>query len=97
MYLYAVTFVVEPRCDADFREWLSAIVPQLAQNSSYKTYRILDERHQGHFSYSLQLEVESLTAYNSVKNELEAQNEALHSEFGEGVLLFATLLKETEL
>ncbi len=98
MYTLGVTFVVEPQCEASFWDYFKGEIVTLANNQPFKVFRVLSEHYQGHFSFTVQIELSGIAQYTEIKTALDNKKDDIESRFGrEGVLLFATLLKEIEI
>lgn len=95
MYILSVTFVVEPAAQSNFRVYLRDEIKPMVDGYEIKWCRVLSEKHEGHFTYSLQIELESLANYNMLKDSV--QSSLLKYNFGEMVLHFTTLLKQEEI
>ncbi len=67
----------------------------MVEGYEIKWCRVLSEQHEGHFTYSLQIHIDSLANYNMLKESV--QNSLLKYNFGEMVLHFTTLLKKEEM
>ncbi|MFI3299117.1 MAG: hypothetical protein R3Y49_04890 [Rikenellaceae bacterium] len=98
MYTLGITFVVEPQCEASFWDYFKGEIVTLANNQPFKLFRVLSEHYQGHFSFTLQIKLSGIAQYTEIKTALDNKKNELEEKFGsEGVLHFATLLKEIEI
>ncbi len=94
MYILSVTFVVEPTAEARFREVFGQRVRPLLEGRRVTTCRVLSEKHEGHFTFSMQIDIEALSDFSALRNSI---SEIWAAEgFGEDVLWFSTLLKREE-
>ncbi|MEG1608024.1 MAG: DUF4286 family protein [Mucinivorans sp.] len=97
MYIINTTFVVEPSAHGRWYEFfLQKFVPLCrAEGFSELTFtRVLHEDTQGHYTYSLQVAVDSIPEYQRFVAEIMTDyGSTVLSVFGEQVLHFTTLLK----
>ncbi len=94
MYILSITFVVEPYADSNWRVYFRDEVDPLIKDKKTTLCRVLSEHHNGHFTYSLQVQLDDLTDYNTIKEGVA--NSLLKMNFGESILHFSTLMKEIE-
>ncbi len=86
--------MVEPKSEERFREVYRVGVRPLLDGRRTTTCRVLSEKHEGHFTFSLQVELDSLLEFSELRASI---SEVLSAEsFGEEVLWFSTLLKREE-
>ncbi|MEG0032981.1 MAG: DUF4286 family protein [Mucinivorans sp.] len=95
MYIVSTTFVVEPSVHGQWYEFFTTkYIPTLAASRVVFT-RVLNETSDGHYTYSLQVEVPDIAQYQTYKStQLAECLEFCASMFGEKVLHFTTLLKK---
>ncbi len=98
MYIYNITFVVEPDVENVWFERLQSEFLPLIVAYKKTLCRVLSERHEGNFTFSLQLECQQVGDYGKL-NELtnKVWGKECQSLFGEKILYFATLMKKLEL
>ncbi len=94
MYIYSITFVVIPSVDTQWREWFAGEVVGRLEDSKLTLCRVLDQQHQGHFTYSLQIQLDDMQEYTTIKELIDTAGEKSHAKFGENALHFTTLLKK---
>lgn len=94
MYIFNITFVVEPSAEAKWGEILEReFIPQLGDCRTVFC-RVLSEHHTGHYTFSLQVDCQTIGDYQAVNEKLqEVWGDKYKATFGEQVLYFATLMK----
>lgn len=95
MYIFNITFVVEPTADEAWSARLhSDFLPNLGGRKTVLC-RVLSEHHEGHFTYSLQVECDTMDDYKELKQSVDTVwGESCKTLFGEQVLHFDTLMKK---
>ncbi|MFI3288376.1 MAG: hypothetical protein R3Y61_07875 [Rikenellaceae bacterium] len=95
MYILSVTYVVEPTSDTHFRVYFRDEIRPMVEGREITLCRVLSERHEGHFTYSLQIPIENMSDYSVVKEAIEKG--LIKYNFGESVLHLATLMKREQI
>ncbi len=98
MYIFNITFVVEPKVENEWQELLKKeFLPQLGGRAT-SFFRVLGQHYAGHFSYSLQINCDTMKDYSEIDAVVQSVwGESCAARFGEQVMHFATLLKQAEL
>ncbi len=92
MYIFSVTFVVEPQAEEQWRDFFSGAIRPIVGSRSLTLCRVLSEHHEGHFTFSLQIEIEDMVEYGEAKGEIFTAVEQAGFCNNE-VLCFDTLLR----
>ncbi len=100
MYIVNTSFSVDPRVHARWLETLrGGYIPSLRLRGlqSIVLTRVLSERAEDHFTYSLQVGLEDMAAYRIYVEEIFPEYAGMaRKAFGDRVLWFNSLLKRVE-
>lgn len=101
IYIVNISFMVAPRIHDTWLESLrKEFVPRLdSKEFGTVTFcRVLTDRPEEHFTYSLQIETEDMSGYQRIVHEiLHKYSESAHKLFGEDLMYFTSVLKKIEL
>lgn len=101
MYIINTTFVIEPPIHGQWYELLTdKYIPFLRRTGFDKLLltRILNEEKTPHYTYSLQVEVDSIAHYQRFMSEAMGEYNAISGPiFGESALHLNTLLKKIDI
>lgn len=101
IYIVNISFMVAPRIhDAWLESLRKEFVPRLdSKEFGTVTFcRVLTDRPEGHFTYSLQIETKDMSGYQRIVHEiLHEYSESAHKLFGEDLMYFTSVLKKIEL
>jgi len=93
--------MVDPTCHDKWYELLTQrLIPMMADEgfSKYLLTRVLHDDPSGHHTYSLQVDLEDIPAYQHfMENIIGEYAEIAPQLFGEAAMYFTTLLKKIEL
>lgn len=95
MYIFNITFIVEPAVDKAWGDRLRSDFLPLVGARQTVLCRVLSEHHEGHSTYSLQVGCAAMEDYNEVKQSVEeVWGESCRELFAEQIMYFATLMKK---
>ncbi len=94
MYILSVTYVVEPTSDTHFKVYFRDEITPMVEGRAITLCRVLSEKHEGHFTYSLQIPITDMSDYSTIKATIEKR--LLKYNFGESVLHFSVLMKREQ-
>lgn len=97
MYVYNITFNIEPQVLDNWKIWFEEVFVLEIQNAQFhkklEAFEVLSQHQSGH-TFTLQLYIENHTAFSQFeKNRLPILKEELSKIFGEKVLVFESILK----
>lgn len=100
MYRLNISFIVEPALEGMWLDTMrTALLPRLREEGfgPVALSRVLTERHEGHFTFSLLVEMDSMEEYLRLTGPVWEQYASTASlAFGEGVMWFMSLMKELD-
>ncbi len=101
IYIVNTSFMVAPRIHD---QWLASLRKDYISRLDAEEFgsitftRVLTERPEGHFTYSLQVETQDLSGYQRIIQKLLPEyTDAAHKIYGEDLMYFTSLLKKIEL
>lgn len=101
MYIINTSFMVEPKVHDQWYCMLTdKFIPMLRDEgfSNFTFTRVLTNNNDGHYTYSLQVNVADMPSYQRFMEQMIGQyTDIALPAFGENALHFSTLLKRIEL
>ncbi|MDR2885323.1 MAG: DUF4286 family protein [Rikenellaceae bacterium] len=98
MYRLNISFAVEPDAVTAWTDLMRGkFIPYLRENGFQRLAlsRVLTEHHDGHFTFSLLMELDDVAAYRRVTEELWDEYAQMNEMmFGTDVVWFMSLMKE---
>ncbi len=97
MYVYNITFNIEPNVLENWKIWFEEVFVLEIQNASFheklEAFEVLSKHNSGH-TFTLQLYIKNHPAFSKFEsNRLPILKEEASKIFGEKVLIFESILK----